>query len=139
MTREEKIKAFEEHCVFFDDCDCCPVEKFKFCEGKNTKDFTDMELDLGLSAFGVAKKIFKNDGKNFDVVSRPKHYTSTSIECIDAMVETQGARSVYSFCLCNAFKYLWRHRSKNQFEDIKKASWYLNKAVELYEEGKCEN
>lgn len=69
----------------------------------------------------------------FDVVNRPAHYTKTSIECIDAMIETQGVEAVKAFCVCNAFKYLWRHNSKNGDEDIKKASWYLNKAVELME------
>lgn len=35
------------------------------------------------------------------------------------------------FCLCNALKYIYRHRRKNGLEDIQKAIWYLNKAVEL--------
>ena len=71
----------------------------------------------------------------FDVVERPQHYASTSIECIDAMRETQGDEAVKAFCVCNAFKYLWRHNSKNGYEDIRKASWYLNKAVEIMEGG----
>lgn len=69
-----------------------------------------------------------------DNVNHPAHYENYSIECIDSMVETQGRDAVIAFCICNAFKYLWRHRAKNGFEDIKKANWYLNKAVEL--EGK---
>lgn len=69
----------------------------------------------------------------FDVVNSPEHYTSGSVECIDAMVETQGIEAVIGFCICNAFKYLWRHNLKNGIEDVKKASWYLNKAVQLYE------
>ena len=71
--------------------------------------------------------------KEFDVVNSPEHYTSGSVECINAMVETQGIEAVIGFCICNAFKYLWRHNLKNGIEDIKKASWYLNKAVQLYE------
>lgn len=67
----------------------------------------------------------------FDPVDRPQHYASTSIECIDAMIETQGEEAVIDFCVCNAFKYLWRHNSKNGDEDVRKANWYLNKAVEL--------
>lgn len=68
-----------------------------------------------------------------DMVNHPTYYTKKSIECIDAMIETQGVETVKSFCVCNAFKYLWRHNEKNGDEDIKKASWYLNKAVELME------
>ena len=75
----------------------------------------------------------------FDVVECPQHYVSTSIECIDAMIETQGVEAVKAFCVCNAFKYLWRHNSKNGDEDIKKANWYLNKAVELMGRSQNEN
>lgn len=66
-------------------------------------------------------------------VDHPSHYTHGSVECIDAMVETQGVHAVQHFCVCNAFKYLWRWRGKNGMEDIKKAAWYLNKAITLQE------
>lgn len=71
-----------------------------------------------------------------DYVNHPPHYETGGVECIDAMVITQGTEAVENFCVCNAFKYLWRHQKKNQIEDIKKAIWYLNKYVELEEE-KC--
>lgn len=66
-----------------------------------------------------------------DPVNNPEHYTYGGVECIDAMIETQGPGAVIDFCVCNAFKYLWRHEHKNGSEDIDKAAWYLNKAVEL--------
>lgn len=69
-----------------------------------------------------------------DPVNRPAHYTSGGIECIDAMQAAFGAEAVKDFCLCNAFKYLWRHRSKNGVEDLKKARWYLNRLIEAVEE-----
>ena len=64
-----------------------------------------------------------------DPVNRPAHYTSGSIECIDAIQAAFGAEVVKDFCLCNAFKYLWRHRQKNGVEDLKKACWYLNRLI----------
>ena len=64
-----------------------------------------------------------------DPVNRPAHYTSGGIECIDAMQAAFGAEAVKDFCLCNAFKYLWRHRSKNGVEDLKKCRWYLNRLI----------
>lgn len=73
----------------------------------------------------------ENENQNSDNVNHPAHYTGGSIECIDAMTETQGADAVKNFCICNAFKYLWRHKKKNGVEDVKKAIWYLNKFVEL--------
>ncbi len=71
-----------------------------------------------------------------DNVNHPSHYETGKFECIDVMTETQGKDAVYEFCVCNAFKYLYRHRRKNNAEDIKKAIWYLNKALELNGEDK---
>lgn len=68
-----------------------------------------------------------------DNVNHPEHYESGQFECIDVMIETQGTEAVQDFCICNAFKYLYRHRRKNGVEDIKKAQWYLNKYIELSE------
>ena len=68
-----------------------------------------------------------------DVINHPKHYETDKVECIEAMEITQGRGAVMSFCLCNAFKYLWRHQRKNGVEDVKKAQWYLNKYIELAE------
>ena len=64
-----------------------------------------------------------------DPVNRPAHYTSGGIECIDAMQAAFGVEAVKDFCLCNAFKYLWRHRNKNGVEDLKKCRWYLNRLI----------
>lgn len=69
-----------------------------------------------------------------DPVNHPAHYTSGGIECIDAMQAAFGVEAVKDFCLCNAFKYLWRHRNKNGVEDLKKARWYLNRLIEEVEE-----
>lgn len=69
-----------------------------------------------------------------DNVNNPKHYAgSCSIECIDAMQMAYGKYVVHNFCICNAFKYLWRHKNKNGMEDLNKAEWYINKAEELSE------
>lgn len=75
----------------------------------------------------------RNECTTKDNVQHPAHYTGGSIECIDAMAETQGVEAVKNFCICNAFKYLWRHDKKNGVEDVKKAAWYLNKFIELEE------
>lgn len=66
-----------------------------------------------------------------ETVNHPSHY-SGDIECIDAMLQQFGVEKVKSFCLLNAFKYLWRCDKKhdNNIEDIKKAMWYLNKYLE---------
>lgn len=68
-----------------------------------------------------------------DNVNHPSHYETGNFECIDVMLETQGKESVLDFCVCNAFKYIYRHNNKNGIEDIKKAKWYLDKYIELSE------
>ncbi len=64
-----------------------------------------------------------------DPVNRPAHYFKNGSECIEAMVDAFGDETVEHFCLCNAFKYLWRHRQKNGVEDLKKCRWYLNRLI----------
>jgi hypothetical protein len=69
-----------------------------------------------------------------DVVNHPPHYESGKFECIDVMRETQGDEAVQDFCICNAQKYIYRHRNKNGVEDIRKAKWYIDKYLEIEEE-----
>lgn len=70
--------------------------------------------------------------KEADNVNHPKHYAdSCSIECIDAMQATFGTKDLAKYCAVNSYKYLWRYKSKNGLEDLKKAEWYLNKFDEL--------
>ena len=63
-----------------------------------------------------------------DNINHPAHYEgNTSLECIDVMEIAFGADAVRNFCLCNAFKYLWRYKHKGGVEDVKKAKWYLDR------------
>lgn len=66
-----------------------------------------------------------------DNVNQPSHYLQCSLECIDAMVMAFGVEMVYDFCICNAWKYMWRYKNKNGVEDVKKARFYINKAKSL--------
>ena len=68
-----------------------------------------------------------------DKINHPRHYDG-GIECIDAMKESQGIFAVRDFCICNVFKYVWRFRRKNGLEDLKKARWYLDRAISINEE-----
>jgi hypothetical protein len=77
-------------------------------------------------------KITKLASKSeLDMVNHPSHYETGKFECIEVMLETQGEEAVMDFCLCNAFKYIYRHNRKNGIEDIKKAKWYIDKYIEL--------
>ena len=71
---------------------------------------------------------------NVGAVEHPEHYALYKYECIEVMTEVFGAEAVKSFCLCNAFKYLWRcDRKGAKKEDIEKSGWYLKKFTELEE------
>lgn len=65
--------------------------------------------------------------EKFNAVN-PSHYAGgeTSLECIECMQLAFGEEATYNFCLCNAFKYMWRYKNKNGGEDLDKARWYLN-------------
>jgi len=66
-----------------------------------------------------------------DNVNHPSHYETGKFECIEVMQEVFGTEAVQNFCICNAFKYLYRHRRKNGKEDIEKAEWYIKKYLSL--------
>ena len=74
------------------------------------------------------------DGKVVtDPVNHPSHYETGKFECIDVMKEALGDSVVKDFCIANSFKYIYRHKRKNEIEDIKKAKWYIDKYLELEE------
>lgn len=70
-----------------------------------------------------------------DNVNHPPHYEG-NIECIDAMEEVLNSEGLFNYCLGNAFKYIWRCKKKHKtpLEDLKKAQWYINKAIEMQED-----
>lgn len=71
----------------------------------------------------------------YNNVSNPKHYCgSVSLECIDVMRVSYGDIAVGNFCICNAFKYMWRYKYKNGREDLDKAHWYLEYAKQILKE-----
>lgn len=93
----------------------------------NDTDLTHVVKDIETQIDGIIAN------KPEDVVNHPSHYETGKFECIDVMIEALGTTAVRDFCVCNAFKYLYRHKRKGGDEDIAKASWYLNKFIELGE------
>jgi hypothetical protein len=70
-----------------------------------------------------------------DMVNSPSHYNESGIECIDALQAMLG-KDFDAYLQGNIAKYLWRYRYKNGIEDLKKAQWYLNKLIEVYDGNK---
>ena len=71
----------------------------------------------------VCQNYVRVDG-SISPVNHPKHYNG-KYECIEVMHDVFEEDAVKSFCILNAFKYIWRHNKKNGTEDLKKAKWYL--------------
>lgn len=130
MTVEEKRKALREHCMgkscVRDDCPLFDRDTPYGCFDAAVPD--DMLNEHYELVFGKTEATKDN-------VNHPTHYETGKFECIDVMIETQGIEAVKHFCMCNAFKYIYRHGNKNGIEDVKKAIWYLNKYIELTEGG----
>ena len=61
----------------------------------------------------------------------PNHYTSGSIECIDAIKASMSEKEFVGFLKGNAIKYLWRYDKKGRpVIDLQKSIWYINKLIQ---------
>ncbi|AFY98372.1 nucleotide kinase [Leuconostoc phage LN25] len=68
-----------------------------------------------------------------DKVNHPKHYNNYSFEVVDVIDEVvPNYPASYSGHIQNAIKYIFRAPFKGTLkEDLKKAVWYLNHAIEI--------
>lgn len=87
---------------------------------------------------GLAEKLLKNfllyakpnmkkkrNHEVHDPVNNPHHYRGNKFECIDIIDDFD-----LDFCLGNCIKYILRAGKKdNKIEDLKKAQWYLQRAI----------
>ena len=73
-----------------------------------------------------------NECSNPDNVNHPPHYNQGGIECIEAIKAATGSGFV-KYCTGNVIKYLWRYDNKGGVEDLKKAAWYLDRAIKEME------
>lgn len=105
------------------------AESLKYIEMNNKLQDENEELKYQLRDIQSTKEVVEQKLNTRDNVNHPSHYTGR-YECIDVMQDVFGDEATNDFCLCNAFKYIWRARKKNGLEDVKKAVWYLNKYIE---------
>lgn len=91
------------------------------------------KIKIPLELTELAELVAQSANTDIDNVNHPQHYETGKYECIDVMVEAIGLEDTKGFCLCNAFKYIYRCTKKHNtpVEDVKKAIWYLNKFLEL--------
>lgn len=66
-----------------------------------------------------------------DMVDKPPHYTSGSLECIDWIEMFLDESELDGYLKGNVLKYLWRYKDKGEpVRDLRKAMWYLDKLTE---------
>jgi hypothetical protein len=68
-----------------------------------------------------------------DLINKPSHYTlpRAASDCFSVM---QQIGMLDDHCLSVVFQYIWRAKLKKQYiSDLKKARWFLDKAIERYE------
>lgn len=67
-----------------------------------------------------------------DMINHPVHYTTSDAKCSKCQepIECIEVTRHMSFNIGNAVKYLWRYKHKGGLEDLKKAQWYINDAIE---------
>lgn len=69
-------------------------------------------------------------GATTDAVSHPSHYTSGTIECIDAMESALTHAEFVGYLRANVIKYIWRYDRKGApVQDLRKAAWYLDRLI----------
>ena len=135
-----KMLQLAKECENHPSCEGCPIGDSDIRCTVDTTIIDDIEKELKMyEGHCLDKKSVDDLAKEYiaDNVNHPKHYETGKFECIDVMIETQGIEAVKNFCICNAFKYIYRHKNKNGCEDVKKAIWYLNKYIELDGEKQC--
>ena len=115
------------------DATCIP-RSLKAHSNESSNPYYEDDPSFGAKCDCKDNESCEQDKPEADVVNHPSHYETGKFQCINVMVEALGKEEVKGFCICNAFKYLYRCRRKNGLEDIKKARWYIDKFIELCEE-----
>ena len=125
-----KILVKEEWC---DGCEGCAL---KICSTEECVELVRMWLEGKCKDNPPADKHvdLQNVSENVcDNVNHPSHYTSGKIEVIDFIEDKE-----LGFHLGNAVKYISRAGRKDAnktIEDLRKATWYINRQIQILEKG----
>lgn len=65
-----------------------------------------------------------------DKVNNPRHYTNGELQCIQAIEAALTPEEFRGYCKGNVIKYTWREKYKGGTQDLKKATWYLQRLVD---------
>lgn len=74
----------------------------------------------------------ENMSEDFNTINKPQHYADKEIEVIDYIRDTLTEDQYEGYCIGNVIKYVSRYRLKGGVEDLKKARYYLEAAIQTY-------
>ena len=99
------------------------------------------EFLKGITKDNIHKEVEVSMTDKKDNVKQPNHYTSGNlgIEVIDIIQNSLSKESFEGFLVGNVIKYICRYKLKNGEEDLKKAKWYLERTIKIYEKLSEEN
>lgn len=105
--------------------------RFEIVNGK----YSGRKIYLQLQSVALVKEGEKPEilCGDFDPVTKPSHYASGQIECIEAMKAQMSREEFEGYLKGNVVKYLWRWRGKGGVESLKKGQWYLDRLIEEVE------
>ena len=70
------------------------------------------------------------ENKKFDIVENPSHYFKGGMWCEKAIQAiTSNLTGFEAVCVANIVKYLWRYKTKNGLEDIRKDRKYIDMLI----------
>ena len=77
----------------------------------------------------IDKDYCVEEATEIDNVNHPSHYGQGTIEAIEYISDFLTPEEYQGYLRGNIAKYLHRWPYKNQVEDLRKASWYLNRLI----------
>ena len=101
------------------------VYQVRWRDEKNAKMAEIVEDMVGFWKEPVQETVQAEEPVQNDLVNHPPHYKAGGIETIDFI---EAKRLGYH--LGNVVKYISRAQHKGGMEDLLKAQWYLNRAIE---------
>lgn len=126
MSSKETNKTCAD-CLYFNGANHMCISRNVRVEGDACDDFADKEK---LRVEAIRQRIgIDGQSPEHDSVEHPAHYTSGGIECIDCIKAALGENFI-GFLIGNVIKYVYRYKSKNGVEDLKKAAKYLEWAIQ---------
>lgn len=130
IDRKQMITELDDFCERSPSCNDCRLEK---CCTPLVDKYSDWTYDATDEEIQAIYDLMCGKEVPIPINENPSHYAKSDNPwaCGDAMIEAYGEEAFLHFCMCNAFKYIWRANKKGGTKDLRKAITYLEKIIEI--------